>query len=472
MPAPSVTHTFTNGTTADATQVNQNFTDIINGVSDGTKDLSISALTVAGTATLNGAVTLGNATGDDVTITGSLASTIPIKTTNSFNIGSATLGLASVYLGSSAGAFTTRLLGAAVSSSYSFTLPVDGGTNRYLLQTNGSGTTSWVPIRTSATDSLNASLTASVGSSALTIALKGADGNDASATNPVTIVFRNSTAATGSLVERVVTSALSTTVSSGSTLGHTDGNVHYIYVYALDNSGTVELAYSSRLFDDHSLHTTTAEGGAGAADQPGTLYSTTARSSVPIKLLGRLKTTQTTAGTWASVPSEIAAATVQIAAATPWQEFPMVVLADASNPSFATNADLNKAYWRQVGWDTVEIRFEYRHGASPSGSANGSGTYMFQLPLGFSVDTNKITEDGASWQHTVGTCMVQDGGSYSGVGSAIWLLEGSTSGVALNSIGNTSGSITGQIVTSGGTDNGRLGNGNVRLTFHAMVPVT
>lgn len=51
MAYPSVTYTFTNGVgnKADASQVNQNFTDIINGVSDGTKAINISQ---AGIATL------------------------------------------------------------------------------------------------------------------------------------------------------------------------------------------------------------------------------------------------------------------------------------------------------------------------------------------------------------------------------------------------------------------------------------
>jgi hypothetical protein len=68
MAAPSVTYTFTNGTTADATQVNQNFTDIINGVSDGTKDLTVSALTAGGTVSFTGtSITFGNASSDLVT---------------------------------------------------------------------------------------------------------------------------------------------------------------------------------------------------------------------------------------------------------------------------------------------------------------------------------------------------------------------------------------------------------------------
>jgi hypothetical protein len=142
MPAPSVTYSFSNGSTADASQVNQNFTDLINGVSDGTKDLSINGLTVAGAASFNGNVTLGNASGDDVTVTGSLASSIAIKTTNSYSIGSSTLGLASMYFG--ANSQTVRLLPSpSMSATWTFTLPVTAGTANYPLITDGSGVTSW-----------------------------------------------------------------------------------------------------------------------------------------------------------------------------------------------------------------------------------------------------------------------------------------------------------------------------------------
>jgi len=137
----------TNGTSADADQVMQNFNDLLNGVTDGTKDLSISALTAAGTTTLNGAVNLGNATADDITITGSLASTIPIKTTNTYNIGSSTLGLAGIYFG--ANSQTVRLLGSgSMSATWSMTLPVSAGSAGQGLQTNGSGVTSWQPMQT------------------------------------------------------------------------------------------------------------------------------------------------------------------------------------------------------------------------------------------------------------------------------------------------------------------------------------
>ena len=138
----SVTYTFTNATVADATQVNQNFTDLINGLSDGTKDISCNALTAAGAATLNGNVTLGNASGDDITFTGSLAATLPIKTTNTYDIGAATKGLAGIYLG--ANSQTVRLIGSAsMSATWTLTLPTTAGTANYPLITNGSGVTSW-----------------------------------------------------------------------------------------------------------------------------------------------------------------------------------------------------------------------------------------------------------------------------------------------------------------------------------------
>jgi len=138
----SVTYTFTNATVADATQVNQNFTDLINGLSDGTKDISCNAFTAAGAATLNGNVTLGNASGDDITFTGSLAATIPIKTTNTYDIGAATKGLAGIYLG--ANSQTVRLIGSAsMSATWTLTLPTTAGTDRFLLMSNGSGVSSW-----------------------------------------------------------------------------------------------------------------------------------------------------------------------------------------------------------------------------------------------------------------------------------------------------------------------------------------
>lgn len=158
----------------------------------------------------------------------------------------------------------------------------------------------------SSTDELsNCTLATSVGSSALTIALKDQAGSDPSGGSACKIGMRSSTVTSGVYNQRSVTGALSVVVSSGSTLGHTSAVAWPIYVYAIDNAGTVELAVSSTLYREGSVISTTAEGGAGAADTYATIYSTTTRSNVPFRLIARLTSNQTTAGTYAAVPTKI-----------------------------------------------------------------------------------------------------------------------------------------------------------------------
>jgi hypothetical protein len=109
----------------------------------------------------------------------------------------------------------------------------------------------------------------------------------------------------GTPVEVESTSNLSLVISSGSTLGHTSGVNHPIYVYLINNAGTAELAASTILYPEGSVVTTTAEGGAGASDSNTAIYSTTARTNVSMRLIGRCLSNQVTAGTWALVPTEI-----------------------------------------------------------------------------------------------------------------------------------------------------------------------
>lgn len=144
MPFPSVTYTFANSTTADATQVNQNFTDLVNGISDGTKNINISALTAAGTTLLNGNVTLGASSSNTLTLNAVISSSMAFGTTFTYDIGSSTVGAKSLYLASNdSTAHSVRLIAGAVGTSYTFTLPTSGGTSQQGLITDGSGTTSW-----------------------------------------------------------------------------------------------------------------------------------------------------------------------------------------------------------------------------------------------------------------------------------------------------------------------------------------
>ena len=155
----------------------------------------------------------------------------------------------------------------------------------------------------------NVSIACSVGSNALTIALKSNAGSDCTATDFATIAFRSTTATSGVAVRRTITSALSLVISSGSTLGHTDGAEWPIYVYAIDDGGTVVLGASTSPFDERYVQSSSAEGGAGAADSVAAMYSTASKSNKAIRLLAILKSTQTTAGTWAAAPTNVSAPT-------------------------------------------------------------------------------------------------------------------------------------------------------------------
>lgn len=151
----------------------------------------------------------------------------------------------------------------------------------------------------------NLGITCSVSSNALTINVKAADGSTPSIGNAVRVGFRSSSLSNGLPSLVTIQSALSMTVSSGSTLGHTSGVDLYIYVYLINNDGVAEIAVSGTYYTEESAKSTTAEGGAGGADSGSTIYSVAARTNKAIRLIGRLTSNQATAGTWAAAPIEI-----------------------------------------------------------------------------------------------------------------------------------------------------------------------
>ena len=146
----------------------------------------------------------------------------------------------------------------------------------------------------------NVGLSGTVTGNALTIALKTARGNNPSPADPVRIAFRSSTASSGAYVIRKITSAISLVVPSGTSLGCASGTECDLHVYALDNGGTVELAVATSYWTDELWNTTAISGG-----NTFILYSTAARTSKAIRLLGIIHATEATAGTWATAPSKI-----------------------------------------------------------------------------------------------------------------------------------------------------------------------
>ena len=137
-------------------------------------------------------------------------------------------------------------------------------------------------------------VTGTVAGNALTVGL-----------NATVLEFRSATLTTGVPNKRPVPTAISLVVPNTATLGTVSGVASRIAVIAIDNAGTIELAVvnyaGTNVLDESGLISTTAI--SGAATSANVFYSTTARTSVPYRVVGFVDSTQATAGTWASTPT-------------------------------------------------------------------------------------------------------------------------------------------------------------------------
>lgn len=174
----------------------------------------------------------------------------------------------------------------------------------------------WVLLNSSVPDvsrmsGFRAGLSATASTSALTIALKTLSGNDPSTADPVYINFRSATGTTGTTSPLAVTAATSLVISAGSTLGVTSATAFRIWVVGFNDGGTFRLGaincstLASGIATVYPLlegiASSTAEGGAGAADSAGVIYTGTAVSAKAMAVLGFLEWSfggLTTAGTW------------------------------------------------------------------------------------------------------------------------------------------------------------------------------
>lgn len=136
-----------------------------------------------------------------------------------------------------------------------------------------------------------------------TISVKTGAGNIPSISEPVRVGFRGGSLASGLVSLVNITSPLAMNITGNATLGHVDGVTAYVYVYLINNNGVAELAVSSAIYQENALISTTAM--SDAADSSTVIYSTVARSNVPIRLIARITSTQVTAGSWIAAPTEI-----------------------------------------------------------------------------------------------------------------------------------------------------------------------
>lgn len=171
---------------------------------------------------------------------------------------------------------------------------------------------------------INGTIVQSRAASAETIAIKTLAGADPSAADPVYAVFRDQAATTGGFIVRAITAALSLVISSGSAMGAVN-NVAFRLWYALfDDAGTVRFAAINCLstvagagagrdvtaiypLAGWGIASSTAEGGAGAADSAQTFYTGVAVAAKPYIAIGYAtwEAGLAAVGTWGTAPSRI-----------------------------------------------------------------------------------------------------------------------------------------------------------------------
>jgi len=245
------------------------------------------------TATAAGTTTLLLASNNQQFFTGSTTQTVVLPVTSTL-----VLGLSYLIVNNSTGVLTVQSSGLNTITL----IPAGAAVRCTCILITGTTAASWsfafesssnIPYKQIPT------ITATVATNILTLGL-----------NACSLDFRSSTASSVTTTTRNVTAAISMTVSNGSTLGTASGILAKLTVLAIDNAGTIELAVVNAnaygLLDERVLISTTAEGGTGTADSGTVIYSTTARTSVPFRIVGYVELTQATAGAYATAPSNIA----------------------------------------------------------------------------------------------------------------------------------------------------------------------
>lgn len=163
---------------------------------------------------------------------------------------------------------------------------------------------------------VNGYLDWSVSGNALTVALKTLAGTDPTASDPVVVQTRSATVTDGKPAFLTVTAALSVVLSSGSSAGAVNATAFGLWALFFNDGGTARLGLVNTVsgvnimaLSAWGIASSTAEGGAGAADSAQTIYTGTAVTAKAYALFGRAtwETGLATAGTWAAGPTRATA---------------------------------------------------------------------------------------------------------------------------------------------------------------------
>ncbi len=161
---------------------------------------------------------------------------------------------------------------------------------------------------------LNGTIVESHAANAVTFSIKTLAGNDPSASDPVRFLLRDVTAGNGDYTVIDRTTAMSFTISAGSTMGFSSGVAGRLWLMVFNDSGTLRLAAVNCLVGTNifplqgfGIASATAEGGAGGADTAGVIYCGAAVTSKAYGVIGyaSYETGLATAGNWAASPTRM-----------------------------------------------------------------------------------------------------------------------------------------------------------------------
>lgn len=264
-------------------------------------------------------------------------------------------------------------------------------------------------------------------------------------------------------------------IPSGTTIGTANAKADYIYVYALDMVTAVELAVSLTKFDEGSIQSTTA---ISTGSSRSTLYSTTARTNVPVRLIGKIKSTQTTAGTWASAVSEISLTPFMAAKAPTVQPF-----TTGTSQTYTTPAGAVAIKVRMVGGGGGGggVPAGNATNVSIAGGGGGGGyvehlysgsallaTFTYTVGGGGSFGTTTPTGGGAGGATTFGS-LSANGGTGAAAGgnagnTAVYFATGGQGGTASGgNIANATGSDGGHGISSAAVNQVFAGKGGASV---------
>ena len=297
-----------------------------------------------------------------------------------------------ILTGDTSGAIT--IAAPAVAGTNTLTLPASTGT---LLDNNSSlasaNLTGALPaIDGSALTGLGGPrqiqpITGTVASSALTIGVPD-----------TSLAFRSATLTSGAVTTIDATPA-NLVVPSTATLGTVNAVQSRLYVLAINNAGTVELAVVNSAggnnLDETTLINTTAM--SAASDSKNVIYSTTARTGVAFRVVGYIESTQATAGTWATAPSTLQGYGGQALAA-----MSSVGYGQTYSANLAGGTRLNATTYTNTTGKPITVTIGF-HASAASGTATFTvgGTVLFNASTYASMPVN---------QH--GTFIVPPGATY------------------------------------------------------------